>query len=180
MSSVLLRKRIVTTSLGAVTFLLILTLSYKSGNLKSVRRIKFDAENAADVTNATIKPSPDFNSHYLEDKSVVYKRKHVGKHSGEFADRNPCIMKRQAAIRRVWKCGFKFRLGFYCTHDFSKGIFSSCNEFFKVFKIVLFSATAWVLVPGGNGAAFVSTTIESIHRQEVPVRALYNSVLKQT
>ena len=96
MSSVLFRKKIVTTSLGAVTFLLIVTLSYKSGNLKSVRRIKFDAENAADVTNATIKPSLDFHSQYLEDKSVVYKRKHVGKHSGEFADRNRSLYHEEA------------------------------------------------------------------------------------
>ena len=54
------------------------------------------------------------------------------------------------------------------------------NNFKKHFSNAPSSATAWVLVPGGNGAAFVSTTIESIHRQEVPVRALYSNVLRKS
>jgi len=73
MASVLFRKKILTTSLGGVTFLLILTLGYRTGTLKSVRRIILDAENTTDATNATIQPSLNFHSQYLEDKGVVFK-----------------------------------------------------------------------------------------------------------
>ena len=61
----LLRKKGVPACLGAITFLLLLTLGYQSGNPESIGRVKLDAEDA-DI--AASYPSP---SSYLPDLSKL-------------------------------------------------------------------------------------------------------------